>query len=427
MLQFRNISPEPDLTPRISCLSFHASHAETSMMAKGESYSIEPMRFQDQDTGVEITRLTDGKWHDHHLYFTESGWWANGRKLVFVSDRNNQTDLYSLDLDTHQATQLTDGGFLGYLTATVSPEARECYFRRNNEVVVLNLETLEERTLARIPEEYVAQWPTPTADGKFLLLGMCKTPKTLTDLPPLCRIYQTHREKWEARPESQVVKISLTDGTMETVWEDHALLGHINPSTRHANLFSFCHEGPWALVDNRIWCMKLDGGDPWKVRARRAEEERIGHEYWCADGETIGYHGTPPRDASERGRARDRIIGFARYDDSEGSDDVFPHTCSPNHIHSLDRDSVVGDGESCLRLWVRGGEHMERARKLCNHHAAPHVQDLHLHPRMTEDGTQVLFTSNARGYGQIYLATLPEDPRSLPFDEEAGETKLPGN
>ncbi|MBM4047283.1 MAG: oligogalacturonide lyase, partial [Planctomycetes bacterium] len=44
---------------------------------------------------------------------------------------------------------------------------------------------------------------------------------------------------------------------------------------------------------------------------------------------------------------------------------------------------------------------------LCEHRSSCHVQQVHVHPRFTPDGKQVLFTSNVSGYGNVYLADVP--------------------
>src|SRR5690625_7895403 len=38
--------------------------------------------------------------HSHHLYFTENGWYDNYKRLLFQSDRENQTNLFSINLET---------------------------------------------------------------------------------------------------------------------------------------------------------------------------------------------------------------------------------------------------------------------------------------------------------------------------------------
>ena len=53
----------------------------------------EKKTYIDRASGVEVTQLTEHKGHSHHFYFTNSGWYAQGRKLLFASDRNNRTNL----------------------------------------------------------------------------------------------------------------------------------------------------------------------------------------------------------------------------------------------------------------------------------------------------------------------------------------------
>jgi len=74
---------------------------ETKMKPERKSYI-------DNTSGVKVTQLTDYKGHSHHFYFTNPGWYANGRKLLFSSDRNNHTNLFGVELGTGEIDQLTD-------------------------------------------------------------------------------------------------------------------------------------------------------------------------------------------------------------------------------------------------------------------------------------------------------------------------------
>ncbi|HNZ40249.1 MAG TPA: oligogalacturonide lyase, partial [Candidatus Latescibacteria bacterium] len=47
-------------------------------------------------------------------------------------------------------------------------------------------------------------------------------------------------------------------------------------------------------------------------------------------------------------------------------------------------------------------------RVLCRHRCSSHIQQLHVHPRFNPAGTQVLFTSDMSGYGNVYLADVPD-------------------
>ena len=64
--------------------------------------------YKDPASGVLVTQLTHYKGHSHHFYFTNAGWYAGGRKLLFGSDRNNRTNLFGVDLANGEIEQLTD-------------------------------------------------------------------------------------------------------------------------------------------------------------------------------------------------------------------------------------------------------------------------------------------------------------------------------
>ncbi|MDF2837477.1 MAG: oligogalacturonide lyase, partial [Paenibacillus sp.] len=71
--------------------------AKDAASGKGRRWPSERKTAVDRLTGLEVTQLTDYKAHSHHLYFTESGWYDQERRLLFVSDRGNSTNLYSMD------------------------------------------------------------------------------------------------------------------------------------------------------------------------------------------------------------------------------------------------------------------------------------------------------------------------------------------
>ena len=101
-------------------------------MAKGNRYPAEWSTFEDAQTGAKIRQLTNYKGHSHHLYFTNSGWYADGegRKLLFGSDRCNLSDLYSLNLDTGEIQQLTERnvGNSQLIFISINPTRAEAYF-----------------------------------------------------------------------------------------------------------------------------------------------------------------------------------------------------------------------------------------------------------------------------------------------------------
>ena len=372
----------------------------------------EATEYKDWITGVRITKLTGYKGHSHHLYFTNSGWYRNGKKLLFGSDRDNRTNLFSIDLDTYEINQLTDlepvelPSETCFLQTCINSTCDEAYFSYKNNIMALDLNTLQYRVLYETPVGFHGSLNC-TSDGKYLCYGISQDVSDRIKVPSRDDgiYYAGFRETFEARPLSKILRINTDGSGWKCIWEENTWIGHINTSPRLPNIITFCHEGPWDRVDNRIWSLDLDSGTAMKVRPRE-NEEIIGHEYWHADGIHIGYHGIH-KDGS-------KLFGKIRYDNTEKLEVNFPH--DTGHIHSNDFSLIVGDGYRdgrLIRLWKWNGIGFDGPRILCEHRSSFNLQKLHAHPRFAPDGKKVLFTSDIAGYGNLYLAEVP-DFYSLP-------------
>ena len=143
----------------------------------------------------------------------------------------------------------------------------------------------------------------------------------------------------------------------------------------------------------------MQAGKAWKIRPHMPGD-LIGHEYWLADGESLGYGG---KINSKPG------FGFVRYDNSDRQESMLG--TGSVHFQSNTRHLIVGDGtvqDPYILLWRWVGGAIEPARILCSHRCSFHIQQTHVHPRIKPDGRQVLFTSDASGYGNLYLVDLTE-------------------
>ena len=45
---------------------------------------------------------------------------------------------------------------------------------------------------------------------------------------------------------------------------------------------------------------------------------------------------------------------------------------------------------------------------MLDHRGSFHAQILHVHPRFSPDGSQILFASDATGYGNLHLIDTPD-------------------
>ncbi len=130
-----------------------------------------------------------------------------------------------------------------------------------------------------------------------------------------------------------------------------------------------------------------------------------------ADGQTIGYHGK---------RDGEAFYGLIQHDNTQCIELPFPQ--DSNHFHSNSPQLIVADGPQkgltpYVLLCNLEGTKFEGPRVLCLHRGSRHIQHLHIHPRFTPDGAQVLFTADPRGYGQLFLADAPS-LQDLPLLEE---------
>ncbi len=372
---------------------------------KGSLWPPEWKTTRDPISGATVHQLTNYLCHSNHFYFTNPGWYAGGRKMLFVSQRENATNLFGIDLQSGEITQLTDldpaGGDVGGIFK--SPVREEACFHYGKAVMLIDLQSLEVREIYRRPAGYSGGGTNITADGKYLCTYLYQ------DLSDHIRIdlghgYVGFREIWEAHPHSQIVKVALDGSGTEVVFEENYWIGHVNTSPKLPHILTFCHEGPWNLVENRIWGLDLRSGRVWKIRPQ-VPGEAMGHEYWMVDGEHLGYHGRTPQGP---------VYGSIRYDNTDQIEAPFAY--GSTHFHSLSLDLIVGDGsrtDPYVLLWRYRDGQFEGPKVLAWHRGSFHTQRVHVHPCFSPDGKQVIYTADPQGYGQVFAVDVP-DFDSLP-------------
>jgi oligogalacturonide lyase len=376
-------------------------------MAKGQRFSAEWFTFNDRETGIAIQQLTNYKGHSYHLYFTNSGWYTDsgGDKLIFGSDRCNKTNLFSLDLQSGEIIQLTEFDSVRnseFLFSSLNPCYAEIYFWHDRVLFALDLLTLDQRRLWSVPDGYAINMTSVTADGKFVCTAIYEDLSKRFPVD-LLHGYIGFAEYWQAMPHSKILRIATENGNCQTVFEEDYWIGHVNASPTRANLATFCHEGPWDKVDQRIWGLNLESGQVWKIRPTDSSDQ-VGHEYWLADGEYIGYHGKRVDGNS--------FYGSIRYDNTIHTETAFKGESM--HFHSNNDRLIVGDSNRDnprLLLWKKTADRYEGPRTILLHRGTFQTQQLHVHPRFSPDGSHILFTSDLTGYGNLYSVKVPDFDR----------------
>lgn len=370
--------------------------------------------YDDPNTGATVRRLTGYPGaSSRHPYFTEPCLYDDGRRMVISSDRTGTTQAFSIDLETGLLTQLTDVPAAPSGTSNrpaIVDDGDAVYCWSGDCMVGVDFETLSATVLYEKPEGYHGKIPGVSADGSHVLVSIVEDVRDRTG-------DDWHREKMELGPHSKVLAIP-TDGSgeVETLLEDERWIGHVNPSPTRPELLTYCEEGPWHEVDNRIWVLNSETDEQWRVRETTGEGG-VGHEYWLTDGERIGYHGWEVVDGERRAFA-----GSARYDDTDRLETEIPG--GGTHSHSNTPGLLVTDGSTdipCTLLFrydeEAGG--YEGPRLLATHDwgaGSPHP-----HSRLLPDDSAVVFDADRYdGTSDTYLVEIPPFEELPPYEGRAG-------
>jgi oligogalacturonide lyase len=104
------------------------------------------------------------------------------------------------------------------------------------------------------------------------------------------------------------------------------------------------------------------------------------------------------------------FFGHVRYDNTgriEVAFDTRQFKSGHGHFYSNDIQVVVSDVGPTVDLWRWNGQDYGDGRALCSHDSSFKTQQQHVHPRLNSAGTQVVFTSDVSGYGNVYLVDVP--------------------
>lgn len=380
-------------------------------MSKGRVWDDPQFRYTDAYSGREVIQLTDYLGHTNHFYFTDPSFFNNDESFIFVSDRENRSNFFRYDLADGKITQLTDFQTPGRSGGQWSEANKRLYYWRDGKLTELNPETFEEREIYEEPVDMSAGRASPTADGKYILTRLQEN--VPEEKASISFAYSRFHELFHKQPLAQVMRIEIATGKSEIIHEDNRYMSHINTSPKVPHIMTYCHEGPWHLVKQRIWGLNIETGETWKIRPQDdGLELAVGHEYWFEDGETLGYHGFPRED-----RNREHVFGHIKWDNSEHVERRFPFRST--HFHSLGDSIIVGDGTPAavfgyqgagarpfIQLFKWDGKEYVGPHILAYHRSTFNNQHAHPHPRFTPDGKYIMYSSDLTNYSNIYLVEV---------------------
>ena len=388
----------------------------------GQTWKSEIREFKDEKTGRAIKQLTSTG-NNVHLYFTENSFDAHKNEIIFLSDRASGEDkaphenpfynLFRLELETGIMEQLTDEPVtVNTNRVTKTPDSQIVVYTTGNTIKKLDMETGKISVVYEETGNYKIGSASISHNRRYI--AFCRNEKVNSYRGPN---YAGFKENYYLIKDGRVTLAYLDGSGSFDVHRDTHWLSHFQFCPDDSTLATFCHEGPWNLVTQRIWLLDFVSHEAWPC-FRQQEQDSIGHEFWTQDGYIFfddrgpGHDGTITSDRTQAVVTGVEVnqnemvpfVGLAdRYGNIVKRIDM-PYYC--NHYHANpDNTILVGDDVADLVLIDIAGKEA-KLEVLCNHKTSWHTQSAHCHPTWSWDGGRILYASDYGGKVNLYLAEL---------------------
>ena len=384
----------------------------------GQKWSSEIREFEDEKTGRTVRQLT-ATGNNVHLYFTENSFDAHKPEIIFCSDRASGEDraphegplynLFRMDLDTGEMVQLTDEPEFVH-SVTKTPDSLIVVYSTGNEIKKLDTESGEITTVYEETGNYRMNALSIGFNRRYV--AFCRNEKVGIPRGP---DYAGFKGRYYRVKDGRITLAYLDGSGWFDVFKDTHQLGHFQFCPGDSTLATFCHEGPWHLVTQRIWLLDFVSHE---VRPcfRQGENDSVGHEFWTHDGYiffdnrgpghdgTITSHRTQAVATHVAVKQQSEMVPFVGLVDRRGNvvrRIDMPYYC--NHYHANpDCTTLVGDDVDDLVLIDISGTEAQ-LETLCNHKSSWYTQTSHCHPTWSWDGSRILYASDAGGRVNLYV------------------------
>lgn len=382
-----------------------------------------------EPTPVSITSPNTG--HNQLLYFTSSSLTADDRRLVFISDRTGNPNLFTHDLTTGRERQLStntegvlkayvyfDGQpYRGFGKGSVSLDGSRgiVYYLQGREIRAVSL-TGQTRVLAVLPGGQVTAFTHVSADGTRLCVPT-------TDARALEGIkVQNGRANYDidarVHREHLVSYLRIYDtSTGELIRCEpvtNAWITHVQFSPQNNRLILYNHEWCSDSGIRRMWLW--DGEKHLRLRTEgdgRNRNDWTCHEMWERDGSAIIYHGIYTNGPAYIGRVKPDGTGLVeialprswnRYGHFTVGHpgELVTDGC---YVTPEDPKRFGGNWISIVRVdWASGKYDWQ---PLCRHESSWTSQDSHPHPIFDHAASAVYFTCDASGERTVCRVRVP--------------------
>ena len=383
----------------------------------GQTYKSELCEFKDAKTGKTIQQLTSTG-NNVHLYFTENSFDAHKNEIIFRSDRASGQDrlphqdpcynLFRMNLDTGEIVQLTDEAHSAS-GITKTPDSRIVVYGTGNNIRKLDAETGEIITIYQETGAFNLSAPSIAHNRRYA--AFCRNENVDVPRGPN---YAGFKDRFCRVKDGRITLAYLDGSGWFDVIKDTHQVGHFQFCPDDSTIGTYCHEGPWNLVNQRIWLLDFVSRQAWPC-FRQDEQDSVGHEFWTQDGFIFfddrgpGHDGTITSDRTQAVATAVRVnenamVPFVGLADRKGNvvkKMDMPFYCSHYHANP-DNTVLVGDDVDDLVLIDISGK-QARLQVLCNHKTSWHTSTSHCHPTWSWDGSRILYASDHGGKINLYL------------------------
>ena len=381
---------------------------------KGQVFPSEIRFYNDPVSGRAVKQLTDQGINDH-MYFTDNSFDLDGKTIYFVSDRASAPkhfELFRMDLDSGVMTQLTEEAQgVTFNSFTKTPDSEFVAYKTGDSIRVLHTRTGDIKTVYT-DHEMVFNQIHISPDKKRI--GLTRN-ENIGQLGDGGANYSGFYEKFVCIKDGRITLFNLEDGSdVRDVYTDTHWLGHFQFSPDDSNLCMFCHEGPWNLVNQRIWLLNVQTGKAIPC-FRQGPDDCVGHEFWTRDGNIVfdnrrgGHDGTISSEKTQVYAHESDASGLVPYfgfADRQGK--VFAQIDMPfycNHYHANNDNTLfVGDAVEELLLIRPQAPEAEKLTVLAQHNTTWKYHWAHCHPTFSWQGDKILYAAATDDdHGNLFL------------------------
>jgi oligogalacturonide lyase len=359
------------------CANICLASQDTSNV--GRRFPSERTSYRDLVTGYEISMLTTSPAKDNKIYQTHPNWIADGRHIVFVSDRTGTNQYFALSTDTGEITQLTNDVNPG--NAFVH-RTKNCMLYISQRTIweldinaICNLKENKHnsrfrRKVADLPDNLtVSGTLSVDSNGKDIYLGA-----------------QYDEDSWG------LVALNSETGKFRKIIDLGLRVGHCQAHPSIPGLIMYCWE-TGGDSQQRMWIVRADGSEN-KPFYKETYDEWVTHEVWWGSDKAL--FTIWPR--NEQMLMKPHGIAYISIDNR-----ALNILSQKKYWHvggSPDGKWAAGDnfdGEIYLISADTG-----KAKLLTQGHR-PRGATVHPHPSFSPDGSSILFCSEKNGNWDLFL------------------------